>query len=116
MTGGCNTKLRCAALVATPVATRVLNGPRVEQETGLTPEQRRLRTRLAAYAMHARHDPRVTTRAARDAFLARFEREVDPHGELPPRERLRRAEAARKAYFTALALSSSKARRSRRRG
>jgi len=43
--------------------------------------------------------------------LDRFEREVDPDGVLPPEERRRRAEHARKAYFLRLALASSKARR-----
>ncbi|MGH9065489.1 MAG: hypothetical protein ACRDZQ_07190 [Acidimicrobiales bacterium] len=79
----------------------------------LTPEQRSLRARIAAYTLHATHDPKETTRAARDAFLLRFERQVDPEGRLPATERRRRAEAARKAYFTALALKSSKARRRR---
>lgn len=46
-----------------------------------------------------------------EAFAARFERQVDPNGVLPPAERARRAEAARRAYFTELALRSSQARR-----
>lgn len=70
-----------------------------------------MRARAAAYALHARTDPRATTQAARRAFLVRFEREVDPDGVLAESERRRRAEAARKAYFTALALKSSQARR-----
>lgn len=76
----------------------------------MTPEQRTLRARIAAHAMHARHDTQKTTSAGREAFLARFEREVDPDGTLPPAERARRAEHARKAYFTGLALKSSRAR------
>jgi hypothetical protein len=79
----------------------------------LTPEQRSLQARMAAYALHATHDPRVTTRRARDAFMARFERQVDPDGTLPEAERRRRAEAAKKAYFLGLALKSAKARRKR---
>jgi hypothetical protein len=66
---------------------------------------------MAAYRLHATHDPRETTRKAREAFAERFEREVDPDGVLPPAERARRAEAARRAYFTGLALRSSRARR-----
>jgi hypothetical protein len=46
--------------------------------------------------------------------MRRFERQVDPDGTLPEAERLRRAEAARKAYFTGLAFKSAKARRERR--
>jgi hypothetical protein len=66
--------------------------------------------------MHARNDARQTTVAARTAFLARFEAEVDPDGALDPEERRRRAEHARRAYFTRLALASAKARRARRQG
>ena len=83
--------------------------------TGLTPAQRSLRARIAAYTLHATHDPRVTTQPARDAFLARFEREVDPDGSLPVAERRRRADAAKRAYFSRLALKSANARRARRR-
>jgi hypothetical protein len=79
----------------------------------LTPEQRVLRSRAAAYRLHATHDPKETTKKARAAFATRFEREVDPDGLLPPAERARRAEAARRAYFTRLALRSSQARRRR---
>src|SRR5581483_7279252 len=55
-------------------------------------------------------DPRETTKKAGAAFANRFEREVDPEGVLAPAERARRAEAARRAYFTELALRSSRAR------
>ncbi|MGH8991180.1 MAG: hypothetical protein ACRDZ7_06595 [Acidimicrobiia bacterium] len=81
----------------------------------MTPAERSLRARIAAYSLHARRDPRETTQAARDTFMARFERQVDPDGLLPLAERLRRAEAARKAYFLGLALKSARARRSRAR-
>ena len=76
--------------------------------------ERSLRARLAAYALHAQHDPRETTANGRAAFLARFDREVDPRGLLEPEERRRRAEQARRAYFTRLALASAKARRAKR--
>ena len=65
-----------------------------------------LRGRIGAYRLHACHDPRETTAAARQAFLARFETEVDPAGVLPPAERQRRALSARRAYFARLALKS----------
>jgi hypothetical protein len=77
--------------------------------------QRALRARMAAYTMHAAHDSRVTTRNAREAFMATFERQVDPDGTLPMPERLRRAEALKKAYFVGLAMKSAKARRTRKR-
>ena len=77
------------------------------------PKEMARRGRICAYRLHATHDPKETTKAARTAFMARFEREVDPEGALPPEERARRAEAARKAYFAQLAHKSAKARRRR---
>jgi hypothetical protein len=71
------------------------------------------RARRAAYRLRTTHDPRETTRKARETFAERFEREVDPDGILPPAERARRAKAARRAYFTGLALRSSRARHRR---
>lgn len=73
-----------------------------------------LRGRAGAHAMHARNDSTKVSQAARDAFMARFEREVDPDGKLPIAERRRRAEHARKSYFTKLALKSALARRARK--
>lgn len=80
----------------------------------LSPAERSLRGRMGAYALHARHDPRQTTAPARGAFLRRFLDEVDPGRVLPESERLRRAAAARKAYFTRLAYLASRRRRQRR--
>ncbi len=74
------------------------------------------RGRIGAYVTHSRHDPKETTQAARTAFLARFEDEVDPEHLLPEDERLRRAEAARRAHFSRLAYLSAKARRARKGG
>jgi hypothetical protein len=72
-----------------------------------------LRGRVGAHVLHATHDPRETTKAARAAFNNRFEREVDPDGKLTPAERARRSDHARKAYFTRLALKSVASRRKR---
>lgn len=77
----------------------------------LPPSERTLRARLAAHTKWAHTDPVEGTAAARAAFLDRFEVEVDPNRELDPDERQRRAESARKAYFTGLALKSAQARR-----
>ncbi len=88
--------------------------PQTSREQGLSPAERSLRARLAAHSMHARHDARHTTAAARAAFLARFEAEVDPEGRLDPEERARRAEQARRAYFARLSLAAAKARRAKR--
>jgi len=79
----------------------------------ISPQEMALRGRIGAFSLHATHDPRQTTAAARAAFLARFERQVDPDGVLLPKERARRAEAAKKAHFTRLALKSAQARRRR---
>jgi hypothetical protein len=66
------------------------------------PEQRILAASIAAHTRWARVDDRTkATAPGRKAFLDRFEREVDPDGILPPAERARRAEHARKAYFCA---------------
>lgn len=79
---------------------------------GLTPAERTLRARLAAHTMHAKG--LTNTGPARRAFMDRFEQEVDPDGTLPPSERAERAEHAKKAYFTRLALKSAQARRERK--
>lgn len=80
--------------------------------TSLTPEQRVLRSRMAAYAQHAAG--KTNTAPATAAALARFERQVDPEGQLSAQERARRAELARKAYYAALAYASSKSRAQRK--
>jgi hypothetical protein len=77
----------------------------------MTPGERTLRARMAAYVLHSRYDSRELTAPARRAFNDRFEKEVDPDGTLPPDERQRRAAAAKKAYFARLALRSAQARR-----
>lgn len=55
-------------------------------------------------------DRSARTAPAREAFLKRFETEVDPDGTLPEADRLRRADHARKAYYQRLALKSAQAR------
>ncbi len=56
-------------------------------------------------------DRSARTWPARQKFLQRFEREVDPDGKLPPDERHRRAEHAKRAYMLKLAKRSVAARR-----
>ena len=80
----------------------------------LSPTERSLRAKIGAYALHSQYDPRETTRKAREEFLGRFEREVDPDGVLPVAERRRRAEAARHRYFAALAFRSARTRSRRK--
>jgi hypothetical protein len=73
-----------------------------------------LRARIAAYERWARTaDRTAATAAARRGLEARFEREVDPAGELDPAERARRVDAKRKAHFARLALLSAQVRRAR---
>ena len=79
--------------------------------SGLNPSDRVLRARLGGFARAAKYDGREMTAAARRSFDDRFVDEVDPDRKLPPQERARRAEAAKKAYMTRLALRSAQARR-----
>lgn len=80
----------------------------------MTPAERSLRARMAAFAMHAKYGTSGSRRLAKsgqDGLMARFEREVDPSGELPPEERRRRAEQLRRAHMARLTMLSIKAKR-----
>ncbi len=65
-----------------------------------------LRTLIAQQAAHTRWaleaDRKAATQPARDGFMRRFEREVDPDGVLSAEERRKRALNARSAYMAAL--------------
>lgn len=85
--------------------------------SSLTPELRRLRGQIAANTSWANTPNRpARTQKARAKFDERFEDEVDPDRVLPPAERAKRAENARKAYFARLAFKSAKARAARKSG
>ena len=71
--------------------------------------------RIGAFAQQARNDTRETTEAARRAFKNSFLDEVDPEGKLPEGERQRRAEAARRAWYSRLAMKSAQSRQKRTR-
>lgn len=58
-------------------------------------------------------DRSARTLPGRLAMMARFEKQVDPEGKLPPELRAKMAENAKKAYFQQLALKSAKVRRRR---
>jgi hypothetical protein len=78
-----------------------------------TPAQRTLRGQVAALERWARTpqaEREAGARRGQAGLLARFEREIDPHGTLPPAERARQAERLRKAHMKRLALASSRAR------
>ena len=81
----------------------------------LSESQRSLRARIAAHSLHAQRDSKELTKNARKAFRDKFAREADPEGVLSPEERERRAQQLRTAFYTRLALASSKARSKRRR-
>jgi hypothetical protein len=82
----------------------------------LTPEQRSMRARMAAHRRWAKTPDRTAAmKKANQAFMDRFEREVDPDGTLPPDVRAKLAASARSAYFTELAFKSSRARSKRKR-
>jgi hypothetical protein len=74
----------------------------------LTASQRAIRARAGAFALHAQGG--TSTKAGTAAFLARFERQVDPAGTLAPDERARRAAWARKSYMANLGLKASRAK------
>lgn len=80
-----------------------------------TASERALHASIAAHESWA-HTPDRSARTApaRAALMASFERKVDPDGTMPPDERARRAEHARKAHFQRLALKSARARRQAR--
>ena len=80
----------------------------------LDPQRAALLGRIGAHVTHSKNDPRETTARARATFLGSFEQQVDPDGVLPPEERARRAEHARKAHFARLALLSVEARSTKR--
>jgi hypothetical protein len=83
----------------------------------LTKTERTLCAQIGAHTSWANTDDRpARTSNARKAFNDRFEREVDPDGVLTRAERAKRAENARKAYFSRLALKSAQARRRRATG
>jgi hypothetical protein len=77
----------------------------------LEAEDRTLRARIAAHTLHATHDSRDLTAAARSKFLGKFYAETDPT--LPEEERIRRAEHLLRAHMTRLALRSAKFRKKR---
>jgi hypothetical protein len=80
----------------------------------LSPAERTMRARLAAHTRWSQEGDRVAATASmRAGALARFERQVDPDGVLPPAERAIRAEHARKAHMQRLSLAAAKKRRER---
>ena len=76
------------------------------------PQSRSLAASIAAHERWSREsNPSVATALARTAVAQRFETLVDPDRVLPPAQRARMAEHARKAHMTRLALRSAQSRR-----
>ena len=77
-----------------------------------SPTARRLRAQSAAYKSWANtFEPAARTAPGRNAFLKRFERQVDPEGRLAPAECQRRAIQLRRAFFLDLTAKSANARK-----
>lgn len=76
------------------------------------------RVLIARAAAHTRWAKTADTTAAlapaRKGLEAKFEREADPEGVLPPEERRRRAAHLRTAHMQRLALRSAQVRRERK--
>ena len=76
-----------------------------------TPDERRERSRIAANATLSRHDSHGLTEAAHAATWRKYEQQVDPHGELDPEERHRRARHAMRADLARMNLRKLQAQR-----
>ena len=66
------------------------------------PHEMARRGRIGAFRQHSLYDTKTTTKAARDARWQGYLTRVDPDGTLTPKERTRRAKAARKADMAVL--------------
>ena len=69
---------------------------------------------IATNAKWAKTDRVAGTAKARRKWLESFEDQVDPDRTLPAAERARRAESAKRAYFTQLSAKAAKARQAKR--
>jgi hypothetical protein len=93
---------------------RVAAAPPRPPRRAMTAQQRSRRARIAAHASWAvTADRKARTASGTAAFLARFERQVDPDGVLPAEVRQVMAMHARTAYMLGLAERSAVARRRR---
>lgn len=85
----------------------------------MTPDELRaaqsLGGRLGAYRRWSKVADRAAALApARDGFLAKLEREVDPDGVMTPKQRAAAAEAARRAHMAFVAQRSRQVRQARK--
>jgi hypothetical protein len=81
------------------------------------PEHRAIVARIAAAERWGRTADRTTATApARAGLRAKFAREVDPDGTLPPAELERRVDHLVRAHMLRMTLAAKQARRERRSG
>lgn len=84
----------------------------------LTPAERKLRAKAAAFARWAEtadpEDRRKATAPGRRAAIEQWERKADPDGLLSPAVRRTRAEALRRQHMALIALKSSTTRRAKK--
>jgi len=71
-------------------------------------------SRIASLSRWSRESGAAQAAVGQAGLLARFEREADPDGVLPPPERQRRAENLRKLHMLRLAAKSKAVRAARR--
>lgn len=77
-----------------------------------TAAERQAWASVAANERWAREKDRsAATEAARAAFIQKFYDQVDPDGVLPPEERHKRAEAARRAHYARIRAKGLAAKR-----
>lgn len=82
-----------------------------------TPQERALNARIAAHTRWGRTEDRAqATAPARVGLRAKFEREVDPDGTLPPDEVARRADHLQQAHMLRMSQRAAEVRRQRRGG
>jgi hypothetical protein len=77
-------------------------------------ERARAWGRIGGLRAWALNGPDVMVGPAHRGFRTRFERIVDPEGVLPPDERKRRADRARRAHMLSLAAKSAEVRRTKK--
>lgn len=83
--------------------------------TNLSPEERKLRAKIAGNESWAKTKNRTKrTQRARDTFRESFQDVVDPEHLLDPVERAKAGEAGYRAHMARLAFKSSKARRKKK--
>lgn len=79
-----------------------------------TSDERRRAARIGGLSLHLHGNSKAISERARRGLEARFRREVDPDGVLPPDELEKKLKQAKRLHFTRLAHKSAAARRGRK--